>query len=111
MMSRPLLRRALLALLLAGSAAAMAEAPAPLSFDGADPDIEAADGRYYIYPTNSGGTGQLHVWTSPDRRHWQKGAELIALGGIGRLGDDGAAPHSPWGPDTGGADGRPSPDF
>jgi len=106
MMPRPVLRRALLALLLAGSAAAMAEAPAPLSFDGADPDIEAADGRYYIYPTNSGDASRLHVWTSPDRQHWQKGAELIALGRIGWIGDDGAARHALWAPDMVAANGR-----
>src|SRR3546814_20704868 len=108
MMSRPLLRRALLALLLAGSAAAMAEAPAPLSFDGADPDIEAADGRYYIYPTNSGATGQLHVWPSPDRPPWQKGAALIALGGIGWIGADGASRHALCAPDTVAANGHPN---
>src|SRR3546814_11678959 len=106
MMSRPLLRRALLALLLAGSAAAMAEAPAPLSFDGADPDSEAADGRYYIYPTNSGAASRLHVWTSPDRKHWQKGAELLALGRIGWIGDDGAARHALWAPDMVAANAR-----
>src|SRR3546814_4269153 len=106
MMSRPLLRRALLALLLAGSAAAMAEAPAPPSFDGADPDIEAADERYYIYPTNSGDASRLHVWTSPDHQHWQKGAELIALDQIGWIGDDGAARHALWAPDMVAAHGR-----
>src|SRR3546814_13016479 len=106
MMSRPLLRRALLALLLAGSAAAMAEAPAPLSFDGADPDIEAADGRYYIYPTNSGDASRLHVWTSPDHQHWQKGAELIALDQLGCIGDDGAARHALWAHDMFAANGR-----
>src|SRR5690606_41558333 len=86
---RPALRRALLAALLAGSAAAVAaEAPAPLSFDGADPDIETAAGRYFIYPTNSGDTSRLHVWTSPDRRHWQQGAELNSLVRVGRSGAD-----------------------
>ena len=107
MIGRPVLRRALLAALLAGSAAAVAaDAPAPPSFDGADPDIEAADGRYFIYPTNSGGTGRLHVWTSPDRRHWQKGAELIALDRIGWIGDDGAPRHALWAPDMVAANGR-----
>src|SRR3546814_13708043 len=77
-----------------------------LSFDGADPDIEAADGRYYIYPTNSGDASRLHVWTSPDRQHWQKGAELIALGRIGWIGDDGAARHALWAPDMVAANGR-----
>src|SRR3546814_20173675 len=105
MMSRPVLRRALLALLLAGSAAAMAEAPAPLSFDGADPDIEAADGRSYIYPPNSGHPSRLPVWTSPDRQHWQKEAELIALAPIGWTRDDGPARPAlrptHLGPDTG----------
>src|SRR3546814_20260978 len=99
MMSRPVLRRALLALLLAGSAAAMAEAPAPPSFDGADPDIEAADERYYIYPTNSGDASRLHVWTSPDHQHWQKGAELIALAQNGWNGDDGTAGPRTLGPE------------
>ncbi|SBV31570.1 Glycosyl hydrolases 43 family protein [uncultured Sphingopyxis sp.] len=107
MIRRPVLRRALLAALLAGSAVAVAaDAPAPLSFDGADPDIEAADGRYYIYPTNSGGTGRLHVWTSPDRQHWQKGAELIALDRIAWIGDDGAPRHALWAPDMVAANGR-----
>src|SRR3546814_730795 len=43
---------------------------------------------------------------SPDRRHWQKGAELIALGGIGWIGDDGASRHALWAPDMVAANGR-----
>ena len=98
--------RALFAALLVSSAAVAADAPTPLSFDGADPDIEAADGRYYIYPTNSGDASRLHVWTSPDRRRWQKGAELIRLDQIGWIGDDGAPRHALWAPDMVAANGR-----
>jgi beta-xylosidase len=98
--------RALLAALLVSSAAAAADSPAPLSFDGADPDIAAADGRYYIYPTNAGDTSRLHVWTSPDLQHWQKGAELIGLDRIGWIGDDGAPRHALWAPDMVAASGR-----
>ncbi|WP_247594784.1 family 43 glycosylhydrolase [Sphingopyxis sp. PAMC25046] len=106
MTRRPVLRRALLAALFVSSAAVAADAPAPPSFDGADPDIEAADGRYYIYPTNSGDTSRLHVWTSDDLRHWQKGAELIALDQIGWIGDDGAPRHALWAPDMVASNGR-----
>lgn len=105
MIRRPAIRASFAALLVS-SAAVAADSPAPLSFDGADPDIEAANGRTYIYPTNSGDTSRLHVWTSADRRHWQKGAELIRLDQIGWIADDGAPRHALWAPDMVAANGR-----
>ncbi|MCW4463837.1 family 43 glycosylhydrolase [Sphingomonas sp. BT-65] len=93
------------AALLAGAAAAPEQAR---SFAGADPDIEAAGGRYWIYPTNSGdgGATRLYAWTSDDLKSWQRGPELLRLDAIRWIGDDGAPSHSLWAPDMVAANGR-----
>ncbi len=83
----------------AGTAAATAVPPAPPSFEGADPDIEAAQDRYYIYPTGSDGGASLHVWTSDDLRNWTEGPELIRRDAIDWIDDDGAPRHALWAPD------------
>lgn len=82
-----------------GTAAVTQDAPPP--FAGADPDIEVADGRYWIYPTNSGegGAARLYAWTSRDLRAWQRDRELLRLDDIDWIGDDGAPRHFLWAPD------------
>lgn len=68
-------------------------------FDGADPDIEAADGRYWLYPTGAGNEKQLFAWHSTDLKSWRKGLSLISLNEISWINDDGAPRHGLWAPD------------
>lgn len=104
MMRSPAMAATLLGLL--GAAGAAIAGGPPLPFDGADPDMEAHDGRYFIYPTNSGGGDRLYAWTSDDLRQWTRGAELIRLDQIDWIDDDGAPRHSLWAPDMVQANGR-----
>lgn len=94
------------AALLTGMAAPVHDSPA--SFIGADPDIEMADGRYWIYPTNGGegGGSRLYAWTSSNLSHWERGAELLRLENIRWIRDDGAPRHFLWAPDMVAANGR-----
>lgn len=80
----------------------------PALFAGADPDIEVADGRYWIYPTNSGegGAERLYTWTSTDMKEWRRGPELLRLDAIRWIRDDGAERHWLWAPDMIAANGR-----
>lgn len=82
-----------------GTVAATEDAPPP--FAGADPDIEVADGRYWIYPTNSGegGARRLYAWASHDLRDWRREREVLRLDNIGWIADDGAPRHFLWAPD------------
>jgi hypothetical protein len=86
-----------LAALLAGLPPAASAQEVKSVFAGADPDIEMADGQYWIYPT--GGDG-LSAWSSPDKAKWTKSDPLIRLKDIAWADDDRA-------PAVGAADGRP----
>jgi beta-xylosidase len=90
--------RALLpfAALLAGIPPAASAQEVKSVFAGADPDIELADGQYWIYPT--GGDG-LSVWSSPDRAKWTKSETLIRLKDIAWADADRAPVHFLWAPD------------
>lgn len=73
---------------------------APPSFPGADPDIEAIDGRYWIYPTKSGGgESALFAWSSSDLKRWDQGEPLLKITDVAWIYDDGAPRHSLWAPD------------
>lgn len=75
----------------------------PSIFEGADPDFEAFDGQYWIYPT---GGKALSAWHSADMEHWEKGATLLPQGAIPWIGDDHAPRHGLWAPDMVAANGR-----
>ncbi len=107
-MMKAALTRATIWIALAGIATTGLAQDAPAPFPGADPDIEHARGRYWIYPTNSGdgGAERLHAWTSRDLRRWTRGAELLRLTDIAWIGDDGATRHFLWAPDMARVRGR-----
>jgi hypothetical protein len=65
-------------------------------FAGADPDIEFAEGKYWIYPT--GGEG-LAAWSSADKLEWMRGELLLRLKDISWVEDDRAPRHFLWAPD------------
>lgn len=106
-MTNPCLRIAAAAALAAMAATGLAQ-DAPVPFAGADPDLEFAEGRYWIYPTNSGegGAERLYAWTSDDLAHWRRGNELLRLSDIAWIGDDGSDRHWLWAPDMATANGR-----
>lgn len=72
-------------------------------FAGADPDVMAAEGRYWIYPT--GGDG-LFAWSSADMMSWRRGPALLWQRDIAWIEDDGAPVHHLWAPDMAAANGR-----
>jgi len=87
---------ALAAVLLAGIPPAASAQEVKSAFAGADPDIEIAEGQYWIYPT--GGDG-LSVWSSPDKAKWTKSETLIRLKDIAWADNDRAPIHFLWAPD------------
>lgn len=90
--------------LLAGAAIIGPSHGRTASFEGADPDIERAEGAYWIYPT---GGNTFHAWISDDLADWRRGPELLRLDAIDWVGDDGAPRHHLWAPDmVSTADGR-----
>jgi beta-xylosidase len=101
MIGRRSIVAALAGIFLAGTAAAGQEVPSVL--DGADPDMIAAEGQYWIYPT---GGRALFAWHSADLKHWEKGAQLLAQDAISWIGDDHAPRHALWAPHMIAAGGR-----
>ena len=87
---------ALIAALLAGLPPAASAQEVKSILAGADPDIEFAEGKYWIYPT--GGEG-LAAWSSPDKREWTRGEPLIRLKDVDWIDDDRAPRHHLWAPD------------
>ncbi|RDE07333.1 family 43 glycosylhydrolase [Sphingomonas aracearum] len=99
------MRRLLAMAAAAGLAVAAAAGPAQevaSVLTGADPDMEAGEDRYWIYPTGGGG---LFAWSSVDMKHWERGPRLLSLAAIPWVGDDGAAVHHLWAPDMVAANG------
>lgn len=94
---------ALAAALLAVFAPAALAEPVRSAFAGADPDILAAEERYWIYPT--GGEG-LFAWSSADLKRWRKERALLRQRDIGWIEDDRASVHYLWAPDMVSANGR-----
>ncbi|MFV3078004.1 family 43 glycosylhydrolase [Niveispirillum fermenti] len=96
-------RRALAAALFAGAAVSAGAHDGSVPFNGADPDMEHADGAWWIYPT---GGDVLHAWTSRDLAVWRRGPALLRLDAVGWIAQDGAPRHHLWAPDMVAADGR-----
>jgi hypothetical protein len=86
----------LIAALLAGIPPAASAQEVKSVFAGADPDIEFAEDRYWIYPT--GGDESLSAWSSPDKIKWTRGEPLVRLKDITWAHDD-RARHFLWAPD------------
>lgn len=93
------------AALLLPAAAAQAQ-PVQSVFSSADPDVMAADGKYWIYPTDTGKGDKLFAWTSGDLTSWQKGPELLDLNTVAWIGQDKARRHFLWAPDMVAANGH-----
>jgi len=87
---------ALIVALLAGLSPAASAQEVKSVFAGADPDIEFAEGKYWIYPT---GGEALAAWSSPDMRDWTRGEPLLRLKDISWVEDDHAPRHFLWAPD------------
>ena len=104
-----------LKLLLAGLVS-LAAAPAPVPHNpilvGADPDIVALCGRWWVYPTNAVdpkdgfAATRFYTWYSPDLRHWIKSAPLLDMADIPWIKADGAPDHGLWAPSLTEANGR-----
>lgn len=95
----PRLFHPLLAALLAVVPSAAAAQVAPSVIEGADPDVEVGDGKYWIYPTGGGRSESLVAWSSPDMRSWTRGLEILRLKDVDWIGKDGAPRHHLWAPD------------
>jgi beta-xylosidase len=107
--------------ILAAAFASLAAAPAPRNLSpaphnpilvGADPDIVALCGRWWVYPTNAVdpedgfAATRFYAWSSPDLRHWTKSAALLGMADISWIKADGAADHGLWAPSLTAARGR-----
>lgn len=81
-------------------------------FAGADPDIIAACGEWWIFPTSQGAmprrefTSRFYAWHSPDLQHWRKTEPVLTIGSIKWIGDDGQPEHYLWAPSVTRANGR-----
>ena len=105
-----------LVLLLAATAASLATAATPVSrnplFTGADPDIVALCGRWWVYPTNAVdptdgfAATRFYAWSSPDLRHWTRSAPLLQMADVPWIKADGAPNHGLWAPSLTTANGR-----
>ncbi|USI74972.1 family 43 glycosylhydrolase [Sphingomonas morindae] len=94
----------------------VAAAPAPVAhnpvFAGADPDIVALCGRWYVYPTDSGDAAggyaatRIYAYASPDLRHWTRSAPVLTMQAIPWVNDDHAPSHGLWAPSLTAAHGR-----
>ncbi len=80
--------------------------PVASVFAGADPSVLAADGRYWIYPTDAGDGDKLYAWSSPDLAAWQKGPALLTQKAVRWVGDDKAPRHYLWAPHMTAANGK-----
>jgi beta-xylosidase len=92
---RGVLSALLLGLALTGAAPAQ---EVPAAFAGADPEAIAADGQYFIYPTDTGRGERLYAWSSPDKVHWTKGAVLVDQKDVSWIDADRARTHFLWAP-------------
>jgi beta-xylosidase len=90
---------ALAVALLAGLPSAASAQSVASVFSSADPDAEVADGKYWIYPTDTGKGDKLFAWYSPDMVTWTRGVELLQQKDIGWIKDDKALRHYLWAPD------------
>jgi beta-xylosidase len=76
-------------------------------FGAADPTEIAAEGKYWIYPTDNGRGDKMFVWESSDNLHWTKGATpLLEQKQISWIDDDHARVHFLWAPHMTAANGK-----
>lgn len=102
--------------ILAAALASLAAAPVPAAhnpiFVGADPDIVALCGRWWVYPTDATdptdgfAATRFYAWSSPDLRHWTRSASILEMNDIGWIATDGAPDHGLWAPSLTVANGR-----
>lgn len=102
----------LAAALLAIAAPAAAQDHNPL-FAGADPDIIAACGKWWIFPTNQAvgegkkPTSRFYAWQSRDLDHWSRvEMPMLDISSIRWIDDDHAPSHALWAPSVTPANGR-----
>jgi beta-xylosidase len=93
------MRALLCAALLAGLPPAASAQDAASLFASADPDAEVAQGKFWIYPTDTGRGDKLFAWSSPDMLHWTKGQPLLQLKDLAWVREDRALRHYLWAPD------------
>jgi beta-xylosidase len=98
--------------LLAGLAAATTPVSHNPLFTGADPDIVALCGRWWVYPTNAVdptdgfAATRFYAWSSPDLQHWTRSAPLLEMKDVPWIAADGAPNHGLWAPSLTAAHGR-----
>lgn len=100
------------ALLAIAAPAAVAQDHNPL-FAGADPDIIASCGKWWIFPTNQGSgegkkpTSRFYAWQSGDLDHWSRVEKpMLDISSIGWIDDDHAPSHALWAPSVTPANGH-----
>jgi len=98
--------------LLVAAVASLAAAPPPPPlvtahnplFVGADPDIVALCGRWWVYPTGAGDprvappASRFYAWSSPDLQRWTRSQPLLRMSDIPWIESDGAPDHGLWAP-------------
>ncbi|WP_242146998.1 family 43 glycosylhydrolase [Sphingomonas sp. BAUL-RG-20F-R05-02] len=96
-----------LSILIAAAAALAGAAPASHNpvFAGADPDMVALCGRWWIYPTD-GTAKRFYAYQSPDLQHWTRSAPLLDMADVAWIGADGVHDHGLWAPSLTAANGR-----
>jgi beta-xylosidase len=82
-------------------------------FPGADPDMIAACGAWWLYPTGQGTTprreftSRFYAWHSADMGHWERGKDpILDIRSIAWITQDGAPEHYLWAPSVTAAKGR-----
>jgi beta-xylosidase len=100
--------------LIAAAAALAGAAPAtrnPL-FVGADPDMVALCGQWWVYPTNAVdpkdgfAANRFYAYQSTDLRHWTRSAPLLEMVDVPWIASDGARNHGLWAPSLTAANGH-----
>lgn len=95
------------AALLAGLPSAALAQRVESAFASADPDTMVADGKVWIYPTDTGRGDKMFAWSSSDGKTWAKSAQpLITQSDIRWIKADRAPVHFLWAPDMVAANGR-----
>lgn len=97
---------------LAGLAAAPSSTAHNPVFAGADPDMVAACGRWWVYPTDAGtppadpAARAFYAWSSPDLQQWTRSAPLLRMSDVRWITADGAREHGLWAPSLAAANGH-----
>ncbi|WP_448662605.1 family 43 glycosylhydrolase [Sphingomonas sp. CJ20] len=95
------------AALLAGLPLAAQAQPVASAFSSADPEAIAAEGKYWIYPTDIGRGDKMFAWESSDLKTWTRGAQpLLTQKDVRWIDDDRARVHFLWAPAMTAANGK-----